>query len=95
MLDQPEPVTIAQIATALSVSRDRVAREIDGIGFKTADRIAINLGFANDAPPRLDAGLIYALETLQDEGHTAYREACHTGFVHPRVAGLCQHVQCA
>jgi exodeoxyribonuclease V alpha subunit len=53
----------------------KVAREIDGIGFKTADRIAINLGFANDAPPRLDAGLIYALETLQDEGHTAYREA--------------------
>jgi exodeoxyribonuclease V alpha subunit len=53
----------------------RVAREIDGIGFKTADRIAINLGFANDAPPRLDAGLLYALETLQEEGHTALREA--------------------
>ncbi len=53
----------------------RVAREIDGIGFKTADRIAINLGFANDAPPRLDAGLLFALETLQEEGHTAYREA--------------------
>jgi exodeoxyribonuclease V alpha subunit len=52
----------------------RVAREIDGIGFKTADRIAINLGFANDAAPRLDAGLIYALETLQEEGHTAYLE---------------------
>lgn len=50
----------------------RMAREIDGIGFKTADRIAINLGYANDAPPRLDAGLIYALETLQEEGHTAY-----------------------
>ncbi len=53
----------------------RAAREIDGIGFKTADRIAINLGFANDAPPRLDAGIIYALETLQEDGHTAYREA--------------------
>ena len=53
----------------------KVAREIDGIGFKTADRIAINLGFANDAPPRLDAGLLYALETLQEDGHTAYREA--------------------
>ena len=52
----------------------RVAREVDGIGFKTADRIAINLGFANDAPPRLDAGLIFALETLQEEGHTAYAE---------------------
>jgi len=50
------------------------AREIDGIGFKTADRIAINLGFANDAPPRLDAGLLYALETLQEDGHTAFRE---------------------
>ncbi|WP_438481287.1 SF1B family DNA helicase RecD2 [Oleiharenicola lentus] len=50
----------------------RVAREIDGIGFKTADKIAINLGYANDAPPRLDAGLIYALETLQEEGHTAF-----------------------
>ncbi len=53
----------------------RVAREIDGIGFKTADKIAINLGFANDAPPRLDGGLLFALETLQEEGHTAYREA--------------------
>ena len=50
----------------------RVAREIDGIGFRTADRIAINLGFANDAPPRLDAGVLYALETLQEEGHTAF-----------------------
>ncbi|MDP1579507.1 MAG: ATP-dependent RecD-like DNA helicase [Candidatus Didemnitutus sp.] len=50
----------------------RVAREIDGIGFKTADQIARNLGYANDAAPRLDAGLIYALETLQEEGHTAY-----------------------
>ena len=56
----------------LSTDPYRVAREIDGIGFKTADRIAINLGFANDAPPRLDAGVIYALETLQEEGHTAY-----------------------
>ncbi len=53
----------------------KVAREIDGIGFKTADRIAINLGFANDAPPRLDAGILFALETLQEEGHTAYPEA--------------------
>jgi exodeoxyribonuclease V alpha subunit len=53
----------------------RIAREIDGLGFKSADRIAINLGFANDAPPRLDAGLIYLLETLQDDGHTGFPEA--------------------
>jgi exodeoxyribonuclease V alpha subunit len=52
----------------------RVAREIDGIGFKTADRIAINVGYANDAPPRLDAGLLFSMETLQEEGHTAVFE---------------------
>ncbi len=60
--------------TILTTEPYRVAREIDGIGFKTADRIAINLGFANDAPPRIDAGIIYALETLQEEGHTGFRE---------------------
>ena len=80
----------------------KVAREIDGIGFKTADRIAINLGFANDAPPRLDAGLLYALETLQEEGHTAYREAdlidyaaalleTESRFLEARIAALVTH----
>ncbi len=49
-----------------------LAREVEGIGFKTADRIAINLGFANDAAPRLDAGLVYALQTLEEDGHTAF-----------------------
>lgn len=62
----------------------RVAREIDGIGFKTADRIAINLGFANDAPPRLDAGILFAMDTLQEEGHTALRE----GELRDYAAGL-------
>jgi len=52
----------------------RVARDIERIGFRTADRIAINLGFANDAPPRIDAGLLFALDELQEEGHTAYPE---------------------
>jgi len=52
----------------------RVAREIDGIGFKTADRIAVNLGFANDSPQRIDAGVLFAMDELQEEGHTAYPE---------------------
>lgn len=64
----------AEAQTILRHEPYRVAREIDGIGFKTADRIAINLGYANDAAPRLDAGLLYALETLQEEGHTAFGE---------------------
>ena len=65
----------AEAKRILTTEPYKVAREIDGIGFKTADRIAINLGYANDAPPRLDAGLLYAMETLQEEGHTALREA--------------------
>ncbi len=64
----------SQAKAVLMTEPYRVAREIEGIGFKTADKIAINLGFANDAPPRLDAGLLFALETLQEEGHTAYGE---------------------
>jgi len=64
-----------QAKQILATEPYRVAREIEGIGFKTADRIAINLGFANDAPPRLDAGILYALETLEEEGHTAFPEA--------------------
>jgi exodeoxyribonuclease V alpha subunit len=65
----------AQAKAVLTTEPYRVAREIDGIGFRTADRIAINLGFANDAPPRLDAGILFAMETLQEEGHTAFGEA--------------------
>jgi exodeoxyribonuclease V alpha subunit len=79
----------------------KVAREIDGIGFKTADRIAINVGFANDAPPRLDAGILYALEILQEDGHTAYVEAelrdytatlleTDSNLVEARIAALIQ-----
>lgn len=49
-----------------------IARVIEGIGFKTADRIALNLGFARTAPERVDAGLVYVLQSLEDEGHTAF-----------------------
>lgn len=48
----------------------RVAREIRGIGFRTADKIAVNLGYSNESPPRLEAGLIYALQEKESEGHT-------------------------
>lgn len=48
----------------------RIAREIQGFGFRTADRIALNVGFSSHSPERLEGGLLFALETLQDEGHT-------------------------
>jgi len=47
----------------------RLARDISGIGFKTADAIARKLGLALDAPKRIEAGVIYALETLTSDGH--------------------------
>ncbi len=50
----------------------QIVRDITGIGFITADKIAINLGFANDSPQRIEAGIIHAMHTLEDEGHTGF-----------------------
>ncbi len=47
----------------------RLAEEVYGIGFKTADQIARNLGMAVDAEERLRAGLRHTLMTATDEGH--------------------------
>ncbi len=47
----------------------RLARDIYGIGFKTADRIAQNLGVPKDSPLRAQAGVIHVLNALADEGH--------------------------
>lgn len=47
----------------------RLARDIRGIGFRTADAIALRLGLAREAPQRLAAGVSYALQTAMDEGH--------------------------
>jgi exodeoxyribonuclease V alpha subunit len=47
----------------------RLAHEVWGIGFRTADSIAEKLGIARDAPERLEAGLLHALETSAEDGH--------------------------
>ena len=47
----------------------RLARDIYGVGFKTADRIAQALGLEPDHPSRLEAGIIYALSQMNDDGH--------------------------
>ena len=47
----------------------RLAREIYGIGFITADKIAREMGIAQDAPERVAAGVAYALSQSADEGH--------------------------
>jgi exodeoxyribonuclease V alpha subunit len=47
----------------------RLASEIRGIGFKTADQIARNLGLPADSPRRVAAGVAYALGEMAGEGH--------------------------
>ncbi len=47
----------------------RLARDVYGIGFITADRIARNMGIAADAPERVAAGMAYTLSQKADEGH--------------------------
>lgn len=47
----------------------RLAADIWGIGFKSADKIAMNLGIPAQSVVRARAGLAYALQTLAEEGH--------------------------
>ncbi len=47
----------------------RLARDIRGIGFKTADAIAIRLGIEPTAMIRVRAGVSYALSEAMDDGH--------------------------
>jgi exodeoxyribonuclease V alpha subunit len=47
----------------------RLADDIWGIGFKTADKIAENLGFEKDSRERAEAGIIYCLNDLTSDGH--------------------------
>ena len=49
----------------------RLARDVRGIGFRTADAIAAKLGMEKTAPQRLRAGVSFALQTATDEGHCA------------------------
>jgi exodeoxyribonuclease V alpha subunit len=47
-----------------------LAYDIHGIGFRTADDMAVKLGFAVDAPQRLDAGVEYCLrQSAESAGH--------------------------
>ena len=61
----------------------RLADDIYGIGFVTADTIAQKLGIDKDAPHRVQAGIKYVLSQKADEGHVfqhhnALIEACQT-----------------
>lgn len=50
----------------------RLATDIAGIGFITADRIAEKLGFAKHSRLRAQAGMLYVLQKASEEGHVYY-----------------------
>lgn len=50
----------------------RLASDIIGMGFLTADRIAEKLDFPHDSDLRLKAGILYVLHQLADEGNVYY-----------------------
>jgi exodeoxyribonuclease V alpha subunit len=56
-------------AAIVEKSPYRLALEVRGIGFKTADRLARSLGIAGDHPERMQAGVLHELEALTSSGH--------------------------
>ncbi len=77
----------------------RLAHEVRGIGFRTADAYAQKLGLARDAPERIEAGILHALETAADDGHmhlpdetllaqTAELLGIDLGLIPPRLGAL-------
>src|SRR3954465_3292023 len=59
----------ADAVQVMSENPYRLARDIRGIGFKTADAIAMKLGIERTAMVRVRAGISYALTEAMDEGH--------------------------
>jgi exodeoxyribonuclease V alpha subunit len=58
-------------ATIVKIQKNpyRLAKDIFGIGFLTADQIATRLGFDSHSPLRLKAGVLHVLNQLADDGH--------------------------
>jgi exodeoxyribonuclease V alpha subunit len=61
-----------QAAAIVQQAPYRLAMEVRGIGFKTADRIAKSLGLAGDHPDRVQAGVLHELNGLADQGHVMF-----------------------
>ena len=58
--------------TALQIVQEnpyQLERDIYGVGFKTADRIAQALGLAPEHPSRIEAGIVFALNEMVNDGH--------------------------
>ncbi|MBN1593478.1 MAG: ATP-dependent RecD-like DNA helicase [Candidatus Coatesbacteria bacterium] len=60
----------ASAVNVLTTDPYRLADDIVGVGFKTADAIAMKLGLSREAPERIKAGASYILERASEKGHT-------------------------
>ena len=58
-----------EAVAVVSANPYRLILDIPGIGFKSADQIARNIGIPADSPLRARAGIAYALQELSLEGH--------------------------
>ncbi len=56
-------------ASIIQQSPYRLAMEVRGIGFRTADKIAASMGIAGDHPERAQAGVLHELREAADSGH--------------------------
>jgi exodeoxyribonuclease V alpha subunit len=63
------------------VSRDpyRLALDVRGVGFKTADRIAATMGVAPDSPQRMQAAVLQVVHDVTEDGHVWTSEVDLTG----------------
>ena len=61
----------ARAIQLVSANPYRLAQEIRGIGFASADQLAERLGIPRDSPFRLRAGVSHLLEEAQGQGHAA------------------------
>lgn len=57
---------------AIEIVKDnpyRLAKDIYGVGFFSADKVALSLGLAPDAPQRIGAAIAHVLQNAREEGH--------------------------
>jgi exodeoxyribonuclease V alpha subunit len=58
-----------QAIALISENPYRLCRDVWGIGFQTADKVAMSVGVPKESPLRAQSGLIHVLQTMTDEGH--------------------------
>ena len=63
-----------------------LVNDVDGVGFKTADRIALSMGMDRDCSVRIQQGISYALISAASAGHTCVPEAL---LVNETARALC------